>query len=246
MSRGSGSGYDRNITVFSPEGRLYQVEYAFKAMKSAGYTAVGVRGVDSVCVVTQKKVPDKLLDPTSVTHLFPLSSRVGMVAIGQTPDAKAVVENARKQAADYKRKYGCEIPVDYLAKLVADKAQVATQQAGMRPFAITAMLLGVDETWGPQLYKVDPAGFYVGYKAACAGAKEQEATNFLEKKIKNNPQYNYDECVRMAITAIQTVLSEDFKAHEIEVAVVTAASNKFRVLSNEEVEDHLTAISERD
>ncbi|PNX54721.1 proteasome subunit alpha type-6-like protein [Trifolium pratense] len=84
MSRGSGGGYDRHITIFSPEGRLFQVEYAFKAVKSAGNTSIGVRGKDSVCVVTQKKVPDKLLDQTSVTHLFPITKYLGLLATGIT------------------------------------------------------------------------------------------------------------------------------------------------------------------
>ncbi|RYR79854.1 hypothetical protein Ahy_A01g004655 isoform B [Arachis hypogaea] len=84
MSRGSGGGYDRHITIFSPEGRLFQVEYAFKAVKAAGITSIGVRGKDSVCVVTQKKVPDKLLDQTSVTHLFPITKYLGLLATGMT------------------------------------------------------------------------------------------------------------------------------------------------------------------
>ncbi|XP_024363225.1 proteasome subunit alpha type-6 [Physcomitrium patens] len=246
MSRGSGAGYDRHITIFSPEGRLYQVEYAFKAVKAAGITSIGVRGKDSVCFVTQKKVPDKLLDQTSVTHLFAVTKFIGLLATGMTADAKSLIAHARNEAANFKFDLGYEIPVDYLAKRIADKSQVYTQHAYMRPLGVSAMLIGIDDEQGPQLYKCDPAGHYFGYKATSSGSKEQEAVNFLEKKIKNNPQLSYDETVQTAISALQSILLEDFKPTEIEVGVVRAGKPEFRVLSTEEIDEHLTAISERD
>jgi len=246
MSRG-GSGYDRHITIFSPEGRLFQVEYAFKAAKSAGITSIAVRGKDSVCLVTQKKVPDKLLDPTSITHMFDITKNVGMLVTGLMPDAKSLVHKARQTAAEFRFKFGYEIPVDYLAKRMADQAQVYTQHAYMRPMGVVSILCAIDEEKGPLLFKVDPAGYYVGYKATSAGAKDQEATNFLEKKLKNDPEFTFAETVQTAISALQSVLSEDFKAAEVEVAVVRSGDNtRFRVLTNEEVDEHLTAISERD
>ncbi|KAF6136715.1 hypothetical protein GIB67_018718 [Kingdonia uniflora] len=164
MSRGSGAGYDRHITIFSPEGRLYQVEYAFKAVKASGITSIGVRGKDSVCVVTQKKVPDKLLDQTSVTHLFGITKRTGLLATGMTADARSLVQQARGQAVEYRLKWGYEMPVDVLAKWIADKAQVYTQHAYMRPLGVAAMVLGIDEETGPLLFKCDPAGHFFGHK----------------------------------------------------------------------------------
>ncbi|CAL9009687.1 unnamed protein product [Prunus brigantina] len=259
MSRGSGGGYDRHITIFSPEGRLFQVEYAFKAVKAAGITSIGVRGKDSVCVVTQKKVPDKLLDQTSVTHLFPITKFLGLLATGMTAhiwfillacnflaDARTLVQQARNEAAEFRFKYGYEMPVDVLARWIADKSQIYTQHAYMRPLGVVAMVLGIDEEFGPQLYKCDPAGHYFGHKATSAGLKEQEAINFLEKKMKNDPLFTYDETVQTAISALQSVLQEDFKANEIEVGVVVKENPVFRVLSTDEIDEHLTAISERD
>ncbi|KAM7471878.1 hypothetical protein LguiA_010061 [Lonicera macranthoides] len=263
MSRGSGGGYDRHITIFSPEGRLYQVEYAFKAVKAAGVTSIGVRGKDSVCVVTQKKVPDKLLDPTSVTHLFPITKYLGLLATGTTgsslmpfkhhyfelfedADARTLVQQARNEAAEFRFKYGYEMPVDVLARWIADKSQVYTQHAYMRPLGVVAMVLGIDDEFGPRLFKCDPAGHFFGHKATSAGLKEQEAINFLEKKMKKDPAFSYEETVRTAISALQSVLQEDFKATEIEVGVVRKENPVFRVLSTEEIDEHLTAISERD
>eukprot|EP00854_Cymbomonas_tetramitiformis_P028361 gene28361-35145_t len=165
MSRGSGAGYDHHITVFSPEGRLFQVEYAFKAVKAAGFTSIGVRGKDSVCVVTQKKIPDKLIDPSSVTRLFKITKFIGILVTGMMGN-------------------------------IADQAQVYTQHAYMRPLGVASILFAIDEELGPQLFKTDPAGYYVGYKATAAGAKEQEAVNFLEKKMKSDPSLSYDETVQ--------------------------------------------------
>ncbi|XP_038899956.1 proteasome subunit alpha type-6-like [Benincasa hispida] len=246
MSRGSGGGYDRHITIFSPEGRLFQVEYAFKAVKSAGTTSIGVKGKDSVCVVTQKKVPDKLLDQTSVTHLFSITKYLGLLATGITADARSLVQQARNEAAEFRFRYGYEMPVDVLAKWIADKSQVYTQHAYMRPLGVVAMVLGIDDEYGPRLYKCDPAGHFFGHKATSAGLKEQEAINFLEKKMKNDPAFTYEETVQTAISALQSVLQEDFKANEIEVGVVRSGNPIFRVLTTEEVDEHLIAISERD
>ena len=221
-------------------------EYAFKAVKQSGFTTVGVRGKDSVCFVTQKKRPDKLLDPSSLTHMFRITQHVGLLATGSVADSKSLVVKARKEAADFRFQYGYEIPVDTLSRILADQAQVYTQQARMRPLAVESMLIGVDEEKGPMLYKVDPAGYYVGYKAATSGAKDIETTNFLEKKLKNSPEFTYTQAVQLAITALQNVLSEEFKPSDIEVGVVKPGDARtFQVLSEEEIDEHLVAIAER-
>jgi len=251
MARGSSAGYDRHITIFSPEGRLYQVEYAFKAIKSSGLTSVGVRGKDSCVVLTQRKVPDKLHDPESVTNLFPITDKIGLVMTGIIADARSSVQRLRNEAAEFKFNNGYDIPVSYLAKRAADLAQVYTQHANMRPLGIAMIIVGIDvegEEMHPQLFRCDPAGYYVGYKATSAGQKEQEANNFLEKRYKAepDPELSYDDTVQLALACLQNVLGSDLKASDVEASVVRNSALKFTRLTNDEIEGHLTALAERD
>ncbi|KAL4399885.1 Proteasome subunit YC7alpha/Y8 (protease YscE subunit 7) [Malassezia pachydermatis] len=269
MSR---SSYDRHLTIFSPEGRLYQVEYAFKAINTGGITAVAVRGKDTAVVATQKKLPDKLIDASTVTHIFGITPEIGCVVTGRTPDARAQVQRARSEAAEFKYKYGYPITPDLLAKRLANINQVYTQKAAMRPLGISMILVGLDDELGlaPQIFKLDPAGHYVGYRATASGAKETEAINFLEKQFKRVPtamapeaalaeaesiakQLTHEEVLDMAVNALNTVLATELKPSEIEVGVVggpavhdVTSQRRFSMLTEAEIGQILERLAERD
>eukprot|EP00587_Corethron_hystrix_P010136 CAMPEP_0113328960 /NCGR_PEP_ID=MMETSP0010_2-20120614/20491_1 /TAXON_ID=216773 ORGANISM="Corethron hystrix, Strain 308" /NCGR_SAMPLE_ID=MMETSP0010_2 /ASSEMBLY_ACC=CAM_ASM_000155 /LENGTH=236 /DNA_ID=CAMNT_0000190709 /DNA_START=8 /DNA_END=718 /DNA_ORIENTATION=+ /assembly_acc=CAM_ASM_000155 len=235
MSRDS--NYDHHITIFSPQGRLYQIEYAFKAATaSSGLTSVAVRGKDTVALVTQRKVPDRLIVPESVTNIFKITENIGCLMTGMGPDCRAQVSH----------KYGVACPVGVLAKRIADVAQVNTQSASMRPLASVAMLVSVEDERGPQLYKVDCAGHFLPFVGAASGAKEQEAMNYLEKKAEEMREYGVDETVRAAIMCLGSVLGSDFRGSELEVASVTGKSGRFQVLTEDQIEAHLNAIADSD
>ncbi|KAG9317033.1 20S proteasome subunit [Chiua virens] len=263
MSRTS---YDRYLTVFSPEGRLYQVEYAFKAISGSGHTAISVRGEDTSVVITQKKVPDKLIDASSVSHLFSITPTIGCVMTGLIADARSQVTRAQQEATDWRYKNGYEITPDALARRLANINQVYTQRAGMRPLGISMILIGIDPEYGPQCFKLDPAGYFVGFHATAAGQKQQEAMNHLEKKWKKldngggandaaaaGKKLSRAEVIEIAIEAMSTVHATDYKPGEIEIGIVSTAEEEnpktrgnWRVMDEAEVEQHLLAYAEKD
>jgi 20S proteasome subunit alpha 1 len=245
MSRSGASGFDRYVTVFSPEGRLYQIEYAFNAVKTSGLTSVGVRGANCSVVVGQKRVPDKLLDASSVSNIHNISDYIGCITTGKYADAKAAVERLRQEAYEFQFQNGFPIPVRHLAERGADINQVFTQHARMRAFGVETIIVGVDDEDGPQVFKIDPAGQFFGYKACASGVKFEAAQNFFEKKVKGGTETTTDQTIRLAILALQTVLTADFKNDEVEVGVVEG-DGRFTTLTPEQIDTHLVAIAERD
>jgi len=224
---------------------------------------------------------DKLIDPASVSHIFQISPSVGCVMTGSIADARPFAQRAQVEAAEFRYKYGYEMPADALAKRLANISQVYTQrvrrprpqgrlgalneemmanyvgrQAMMRPYGVATTLIALDEEYGPQLFKCDPAGYYVGYKGVAAGPKQQEALNHLEKKLRNKDcaEGSWEDVVELAITTLSTVLSMDFKKNEIEIGIVGGPKGEgkegtnpsFRTLTEDEIDERLQAIAEKD
>lgn len=245
----SAAGYDRHITIFSPEGRLYQVEYAFKATNQTNVNSLAVRGKSCSVIINQKKVPDKLLESETVSYIFPISKTVGMVANGPIPDARNAAVRAKAEAAEFRYKYGYDMPCDVLAKRMANLSQIYTQRAYMRPLGVILTFISYDEELGPSIYKTDPAGYFVGYKATATGPKQQEITTSLENYFKKRESDYLDEdswekVVEFGITHLIDSLGTEFTKKDLEVGV--AIDGKFFTLTANEIEERLVAIAEQD
>jgi len=204
------------------------VEYALSAADSTGLTAIAVRGKSSCALVIQKKVPDRLIDPSSVTYVYKITDKIGCLMAGLTgplllllgprpalsqaaaasvspADCRVQVTRMRQEAHQFKFNFGYDMPVHVLAKRIADICQVYTQKASLRMLACTAILASCDDERGPQLFKIDSAGQFFPYKGTAAGAKAHEATNWLEKRIAPEPDSSDDETVQLAIMCLQHV-----------------------------------------
>lgn len=240
------SNYDHHITIFSPAGKLYQVEYAIKcAQATSGLTSLAVRGAETCVLLTQKKVPDRLVDAKSVTNLYKITDYMAALMTGLPADCQTQVTRLRYEAAEFKLQYGYAMPVALLAKRVGDICQVYTQKASLRALAAICIIAAVDNELGPQIFKVDPAGHFFPYMATAAGAKASEAANFLEKSVDQMNSYDADATIRCAIAALQSILNSDFKATEVEALVISGKS-RCHCLTEEEIDRHLNVLAETD
>jgi 20S proteasome subunit alpha 1 len=184
--------------------------------------------------------------PSSVTHIFKITEKIGVLFTGSLPDSRNLLIRMRQFAGDYRYEYGYEIPINVLGEKVSELAQMYTQHAYMRPLCVVSMLFTMDDERGPQLFKIDPAGHFVGYKATASGEKEQSATNQLEREFKKKSDHSIDEAIRAAIKALQTTLSTEFRNTDIEIALVSTESPKVQILSPEDIERELAKVGESD
>ncbi len=231
--------YDRAITVFSPDGRLFQVEYARVAV-TRGATTAGLKFKDGVVLLAGKGVSSRLMEPSSIEKIFQIDEHIGCATSGLVADARVLVDYARVVAQINKVTYRELISVDMLVKRVCDYKQNYTQYGGVRPFG-TALLIGGVDDQGVYLYETDPSGALVSYKAGSIGSGSNAVREVFEEKYKEG--MDEDTAVLLGLEALQSASDEKLKASAVEVGLVDA-EKKFRMLTVEEIEAYLRRLSE--
>jgi proteasome alpha subunit len=225
-------GYDRAITMFSPDGRLLQVEYAKKTVKQ-GSTAIGMICKDGVILVTDKRIMDKLIVKESVEKLWQIDTHIGSTAAGILSDARVLIERAQVRAQQHRVSFDSNIEVVEVVKEVCDLKQLCTQSGGLRPFGVSLLIAGVDLD-GPKLYETDPTGIYFRYKASVIGEAETEIEEIFQKEYQDNLSMadGLDLCLR----ALKKVLDKNFTTDRIDASFVSVADKTFQRFSKDQIE----------
>src|SRR3989344_2819180 len=225
-------GYDRAITMFSPDGRLLQVEYAKKTVRQ-GSTAIAMVCADGVLFVTDKRVIDTLVVPESVEKIWQIDDHMGATASGILSDARVLIERAQLKAQQHRITY--DVPIDTLSivKEVCDLKQICTQSGGLRPFGVSLLIAGIEDHT-PRLYETDPTGIFFQYKATAIGEGEVEVEEILHNEYKS--ELTIEDGLRLSLKALKKVLGENFKLERIDAAYINIDEKKFCKFSKEKIE----------
>jgi proteasome alpha subunit len=236
------AGYDLGITTFSPDGRIFQVEYAIEAIRH-GTTAVGVKCPEGCVLVVEKRIY-ALQDPNSIEKIFDIDSHIGAAIAGLTADARVLIDHARVQAQINRLTYDEEITVAQLMRKVCDLKQLYTQNAGVRPFGVSLLVAGVD-SGGPQLLQSAPSGAFWSFKAQAIGGGAPKVHEFFDKEYK--PDLTLDQAIDLALRAIQGVVEGGkFDSTNIEIAITRTDTKKFVRLTNQEIQTYIDKIPKTD
>ena len=233
MSRGR--EYDGAITIFSPEGRIYQVEYALELVKR-GSPIVGVKSEEGVVLAVLEPQLSKLAAPTNSKKIFRIDDHVGVAIAGLSPDARVLIRQARLYCQSNKMTYDEPADVEDLASGVGDLLQRYTQNAGVRPFGVSLLFGGVDDH-RVSLLATDPSGSYRGYRATAVGRNSEKAVSVLQQEYRK--EITLDEAIALSVQALKEASENDLSADGMNIAVVTKESKKFRTLSVEEIQKYL-------
>lgn len=227
--------YDRAITVFSPDGRLFQVEYASETVKR-GATVLGVVCPEGIVLAAEERPTSKLQDPNFMWKIFQIDEHVGAAVAGLNCDAHILVDQARVYAQSNRLLYDEPIDIEVLTRRIGEIKQLYTQHAGVRPFGLSMLFGGLDRK-GSRLFWTDPSGAFFAFKALAIGAGGDAANEILEAEYKDT--MSLDDAILLAIKCMSKVMEDKLDAQKLRIATVPAATKKFAKMPQEEVEKHI-------
>lgn len=230
--------YDSAITVFSPDGHLFQVEYAQEAVKK-GSTAVGVRGKDVVVLGVEKKSVAKLQEDRTVRKICLIDNHVVMAFAGLTADARILISRARLECQSHRLTVEDPVTLEYITRHVATLKQSYTQSNGRRPFGISCLIGGFDYDGTPHLYQTDPSGTYHEWKANVVGRSAKSVREYLEKNYSAEAVETEKGAVKLAVCALLEVVQSGGKNLEV---VLMRRGEPMKIMDVAEIEEYVTAI----
>lgn len=231
-------GYDMTPTMYSPDGRIYQVEYAIETVKR-GTLAIGIRSKQGVIMAVEEK--PRTLQTTNITQkIFQIDYHIGVAAAGYIPDARIQVDNARFFSQGNRMTYDESVEVATVAKHLADQSHQFTQYSGVRPNGVALIIAGIDQK-GESIYVTDPSGTYVQYAAVAIGAGSDDVNDFLEKHY--SPDMSLDEAAALAIASINLKSEQKDGINHIKMAKVTSETKIFEKISDVELENYSQSAS---
>tara|TARA_Y100000310_G_C20643758_1_gene795430 strand:- start:660 stop:1385 length:726 start_codon:yes stop_codon:yes gene_type:complete len=225
-------GYDRSITMFSPDGRLLQVEYAKKTVRQ-GSTAIGIVCKDGVVLLTDKRITSKLVVSETIEKTFRVDDHIAASAAGIISDARVLVDRAQLKAQQHAVTYDSRIDIISVVKDICDLKQICTQSAGLRPFGVSLLIGGVEEDGSIKLFLTEPYGIYFQQKAAVIGEGEDELEPILQKKYK--PNMSIDDGIRLGLALLKEFLKGDFNFERVDAAYINVAHKRFTKLTDDQL-----------
>ncbi len=216
-------GYDRASTMFSPDGRLLQVEYAKEAVRQ-GSTAIGIVCSDGAVLIADKRISDELIISDAVEKIFQVDKHMGATAVGYVMDGRVLIERAQVISQQHMVTYTVPMETLTLVKEISDTKQSYTQYGGARPFGVSILFIGVDD--GPVLYVTEPTGIFFQFRATAVGENSDAIKNLLRKEYRE--EMNTEDGIKLAIKALKKVMGKDFDARRIDGAVISTNDKQFK------------------
>jgi len=233
-------GYDRAITVFSPDGRLYQVEYAIETVKR-GTIALGIKTKYGIIFAADER-PRKLQIVDEPQKLFKIDQHIGIAAAGYIPDARSQVDDARFFSQSSKIVYDESVSVETVTKHIADQCQQYTQYAGARPIGVALIIGGIDEN-GNSLFLTDPSGTYIPYNAVAIGADSDRVTEFLKKHYK--PEMTLEESKMLAIASVNMLSGDEKDSDHIKISQIKSDTKHYEIVDKNQITKLLQSATEK-